>query len=171
MEQIITKKGTASVVITPQKLLEHWQGHRRLTRRLIEAFPEKELFTYAVGGMRPFAELVTEMLDMAVPGLLGIVTGQWQTIDQMVHVTGRSKAETKEELLTRWDEATEKMNALWPQISAERFQEKDTAFGQYEGTIYSFLFYFIDNEIHHRGQAYVYLRSLGKTPPAFWDRN
>ncbi|MEJ6979249.1 DinB family protein [Pedobacter sp. P351] len=29
----------------------------------------------------------------------------------------------------------------------------------------------IDNEIHHRGQAYVYLRSLGITPPFFWERD
>ena len=26
--------------ITPEGLLEHWQGHRRLTRRVIAAFPE-----------------------------------------------------------------------------------------------------------------------------------
>ena len=57
-----------NVVISPNDLLEHWQGHRRLTRRTIEAFPEKELFTYSVAGMRPFADLVIEMLDMALPG-------------------------------------------------------------------------------------------------------
>ena len=27
--------------------------------------------------------------------------------------------------------------------------------------IYGLLLYWIDNEIHHRGQAYVYLRALG----------
>ena len=37
----------------------------------------------------------------------------------------------------------------------------DKAFGQWEGPVYSFIIYWIDNEIHHRGQAYVYLRSLG----------
>jgi uncharacterized damage-inducible protein DinB len=120
--------------------------------------------------MRPFSELVTEMLDMAVPGLLGIVTGHWQTIDEMVHVNGKPVAGTKEQLLNLWDEATEKLDALWRQIPSGRFQETDTAFGQYQGTIISFLFYFIDNEIHHRGQGYVYLRSLGIEPPAFWDR-
>jgi len=29
---------------------------------------------------------------------------------------------------------------------------------------------FVDNEIHHRGQGYVYLRSLGITPPGFYER-
>jgi uncharacterized damage-inducible protein DinB len=28
----------------------------------------------------------------------------------------------------------------------------------------------IDNEIHHRGQGYVYLRALGIEPPGFYDR-
>jgi uncharacterized damage-inducible protein DinB len=31
--------------------------------------------------------------------------------------------------------------------------------------------YAIDNEIHHRGQGYVYLRALGIVPPPFWERN
>ena len=30
--------------------------------------------------------------------------------------------------------------------------------------------YTIDNEIHHRGQGYVYLRALGLEPPAFYER-
>ena len=29
----------------------------------------------------------------------------------------------------------------------------------------------IDNETHHRGQGYVYLRALGIEPPQFWERN
>jgi uncharacterized damage-inducible protein DinB len=55
-------------------------------------------------------------------------------------------------------------------IPSERFQEIDVAFGMYEGTGFYTIFYWIDNENHHRGQGYVYLRSLGIEPPAFWDR-
>ena len=157
------------IVITPEALLEHWQGHRKLTRKMIEAFPEDKLFTYSVGGMRPFSELVLEMLGMAVPGIKGIITGKWQTYDEAFAETAAPAS--KKELLERWDETTEALNALWPQIPPHRFQETDTAFGQWEGTGYFFIFYFIDNEIHHRGQAYVYLRSLNIEPPAFWDRS
>jgi len=46
----------------------------------------------------------------------------------------------------------------------------EMAFGQYEGTNLSTILYLIDNEIHHRGQGYVYLRSLGIEPPYFWER-
>ena len=72
--------------------------------------------------------------------------------------------------VTAADKATEELNRLWPTIPLHRFEEKDVAFGQWPGTGLSFVQYFVDNEIHHRGQAYVYLRTLGIEPPAFWDR-
>ena len=34
-----------------------------------------------------------------------------------------------------------------------------------------YLRYLIDNEVHHRGQGYVYLRELGVEPPAFYERS
>ncbi|HVG15613.1 MAG TPA: DinB family protein [Chitinophagaceae bacterium] len=170
MQGILEKETATEIILTPKGLLKHWQGHRGLTRRLIEAFPEKELFTYSIGGMRSFAELVSEMLDMAVPGVSGVVTGKWQGMEELSHVKGTGNENSKEDLLRRWDAATEEMNRLWTLIPAGRFTEKDVAFGQYEGTIISFILYFIDNEIHHRGQGYVYLRSLGIEPPPFWDR-
>jgi uncharacterized damage-inducible protein DinB len=90
-------------------------------------------------------------------------------MDEMSHVNGPKPA-TKQELLKIWDEITDDMNQLWSRITPSRFQEVVVAFGAYEGPVYSTLLYFIDNEIHHRGQAYVYLRSLGITPPPFWER-
>jgi uncharacterized damage-inducible protein DinB len=158
-------------VITPQAMLEHWQGHRRLTRRTIEAFPEDQFFGYSVGGMRPFSELITEITDIAGQGILGIATGKWTGIEDMDHFTAKAAPATKEEVLQHWDEITADIDALWLQMPAERFQEIDKAFGRYEGTVYSLLLYFIDNEIHHRAQGYVYLRTLGIEPPAFWNRD
>ncbi|MES1220340.1 MAG: DinB family protein [Bacteroidota bacterium] len=155
---------TETTVLTADTLLKHWQGHRSLTRRTIEVFPEDKLFSYSVGGMRPFAELVYEFLGMAVPGLKGVATGKWVKWEEAKKVT------TKKDLLALWDQATEDINRIWPTIPPHRFEEEDLAFGQWPGTCSWFIFYFIDNEIHHRGQAYVYLRSLGIEPPAFWDR-
>lgn len=162
-----TQAITAPSVFTNEELLAHWQGHRRLTRRVIEAFPETELFTFSVGGMRPFAELALEMYNMTNPGIDGIVTGKWLPYGQQETA---SLPKTKEALLLMWDEATEKLNRLWAQVRPERFHEVDKAFGQWEGTIQFLIFYFIDNEIHHRAQGYVYLRALGIEPPPFWDR-
>jgi uncharacterized damage-inducible protein DinB len=154
---------TSAVVITPEALLDHWQGHRRLTRRVIQAFPEDQLFTFSVGSMRPFGVLAMEMFSMAVPMVRGVVTGEW---DQVMNREPRSQAE----VLHLWDESTQQINELWPRIPIERFQETIKAFGQYEGRVYDLLLYVIDNEIHNRGQGYVYLRALGIAPPPFYER-
>jgi uncharacterized damage-inducible protein DinB len=154
---------TAAPIMTPQQFLEHWQGHRALTRRVIDAFPEEALFNHSVGGMRPFSTLATEFIGMAVPTLHGVVSGEWKSFEE-------AKATTKAELLRQWDQSTKEIDALWPKIPAARFQEEDTAFGQWKMKIYDLLLYIRDNEIHHRGQGYVYLRSLGIEPPPFYER-
>jgi uncharacterized damage-inducible protein DinB len=153
----------SAVVITPEALLEHWQGHRRLTRRVIDAFPDDQLFTFSVGGMRTFGELALEMLSMGAPMARGVVRGDWDT-------SWDREARPKAEILRQWDEATEEINTLWAQIPPERFQEHMVAFGQYPGPAITLLLYVIDNEIHHRGQGYVYLRALGIEPPPFFER-
>jgi len=165
MEKTAATQQTMDQVISPAQLLEHWQGHRGLTRRVIEAFPEKELFEHQIGGMRPFSEMVAELLAIAVPGLEEIVSKKTIEFREKSDF-GNSKAK----ILELWDESTEKINTLWSQLGLERFQEYIKLFGQYEGTVQSSIFYFIDNEIHHRGQAYVYLRSLNIEPPFFYER-
>lgn len=158
-------------VLTSDAVLEHWQGHRRLTRRVIEAFPEDKFYTYSIGGMRPFAALVMEMMGLASPGIRGIVSGVWQGSKELPADSQSPAPATKAEVLRIWDAITDELNEQWPKITPQRFNEVDAAYGQYEGTIHSLIFYLIDNEIHHRAQAYVYLRSLGVEPPAFWDRS
>lgn len=156
-------------VIDANAVLEHWQGHRRLTRKVIGAFPENELFAHSVGGMRPFSELALEMLRLAYGGIHGVVDGSWHKAERFAD----GSITTKEALLKAWDEVTEALDTYFPQITAERFQETMHAFGNKEwwaGPAYSIIQYFVDNEIHHRGQGYVYLRSLGITPPGFWER-
>ncbi len=149
--------------ITPDALLAHWQGHRRLTRRVIDAFPDDQLFTFSIGGMRPFGTLALEILGMGVPMVQGVVTNKW---DWAMSQDPKPKAE----ILDLWDDATEQINQLWSQIPPARFHETMTAFGQYTGVVNDLLLYVIDNEIHHRGQGYVYLRALKIDPPPFYER-
>jgi len=156
---------SAVPVLNSEQLLEHWLGTRRATRKFIEAFPEKELFEFSVGGMRPFSTLALEFIGMAVPTLIGVTTREWP-MNAKTH-----PPKTKADLLRLWDETTDGINELWPKITRERFQETDKAFGQWEMTIHGLIFYLIDNEIHHRGQGSVYLRALGIEPPFFYSRD
>jgi uncharacterized damage-inducible protein DinB len=152
-----------TTVITPEAFLEHWQGHRSLTRRVIDAFPDDQPFTFSIGGMRTFGQLASEMLNMAAPMVRGVATGKWETFSAL-------ELASKSEILERWDETTAQINELWKDIPPERFQEQMTAFGQYPGKVHDLLLYVIDNEVHHRGQGYVYLRALGIAPPPFYER-
>src|SRR5687767_9403376 len=129
--------------VTTDQMLSHWQGHRRLTRRVIDAFPEDQLFHFSIGGMRTFGELAMEIITMSTPMLRGIVSGDW---------TGdwdRAKR-SKAEMLRLFDESTAQIGELWPQIPPDRFSEVVVAFGQYEDRVSGLITYVIDNEIHHR---------------------
>ncbi|HEY1336962.1 MAG TPA: DinB family protein [Bryobacteraceae bacterium] len=152
-------------VLSSKALLDHWQGHRRLTRRVIDAFPEDKLFSFKIGSMRPFSEMVKEFLKMTEPIAHGVATGEWKQFGADL-----SSVNSKAELLRLWDEATEKLNAIWQTIPPHRFAEVDKAFGQWESANINTILYGIDNEIHHRGQGYVYLRALEIEPPHFWER-
>jgi uncharacterized damage-inducible protein DinB len=158
-------ENNTTTFMSSEEFLKHWQGHRRLTRRVIEAFPEKELFEFSIGGMRTFAQLVDELISIATPGLKEIITLTSNPLQE-----GKQTYSTKAEILKRWDEDTETIDQLWKEIPAQRFHETHKLFGQYEDRISSSLQYFVDNEIHHRGQGYVYLRALGIEPPFFWER-
>ncbi len=85
-----------STFLTPTEILTHWQGHRALTRKMLEAFPDDKLFSYSLGGMRTFGELGNEFLGMILPTVRGITTGEWEKFEF-------AKPTTKQELLAEWD--------------------------------------------------------------------
>lgn len=149
--------------ISPDALLAHWQGHRGLTRRVIEAFPEDRLYTFSLGGMRTFGEMASELLAMASPMVQGLATGDWETYTP-------EEIDSKDELLELWDESTEEINEFWSRLPSDVFGKTVTSFGRFTGPVHWQILYVIDNEIHHRGQGYVYLRALGVEPPAFYER-
>lgn len=152
-----------SSFISPEGILDHWQAHRRLTRKVIEAFPEDQLFTFSIGGMRPFGAMCNEFLAMTVPMTAGTVASTWESYKG-------GAATTKAEVLAAWDADTAKLAELFPQIPAGHFHDTVTAFDAYTGKLHDLFLYVIDNEIHHRAQGYVYLRALGIEPPQFFDR-
>lgn len=152
-------------VITPEDLLKHWQGHRALTRRVIELFPEKDFFEFSLGGMRPFAKLVDEFLAMGSPAMRGIINK-----DTAPYTEASERLIFKAQYLEKWDEATAEISKYWKNLSVEDFNETFNLFGHYNFPVIQNIMYLIDNEIHHRGQGYVYLRALGVEPPFFWER-
>lgn len=169
----MTQTESVPTLLTPTTLLTHWQGHRRLTRRVIETFPEDQpgdqpgdqLFSFSVGGMRPFGVLAWEMVTISTYLMNALQTDQWgaETMSR------EPKPQERTALLAEWDTLTARLDAELPGTSSVLLTtEKDLPFGRQTPTAAAF--YMIDNEVHHRGQGYVYLRALGIEPPPFWER-
>lgn len=161
----IQNMSTTTNTMSANQLLVHWQGHRNVTRKTIEAFPEKELFEFTIGGMRPFSEMIIELLSIGATALKQIVEK-----DKSSAFVKTVTPVTKTEILKEWDLETGRINTYFARIPQDRFQEKFNLFGEYNFPIYENILYFIDNEVHHRAQAYVYLRAIGIEPPFFWIR-
>ncbi|MFZ5813866.1 MAG: DinB family protein [Bacillota bacterium] len=156
-----------AVLLDPARLLEILEGNRRLTRRTVEAFPEDALFRFKPADpLRPFAEMVKEILHLELALVRGIATHEWVYEEPYVVV------QSKEELLRACEAVREHTRAYWDRITTQRLLEvePDPFFGGGEQPLFERLFYALENEIHHRGQGFIYLRQLGIEPPAFWER-
>lgn len=155
------KTSEVTVSLSPQAVLAHWQGHRALTRRTIEAFPDDALFSFKPAEpLRSFGEMMLEVIGMMAPTLHYLTSGEWSpAMPDLGHV--RSKAA----LLTAWDEATEVLTVAWPHVPSERVWAVVPPLPHLTAVPY-----LIDNEVHHRAQGFVYLRLLGVEPPAFYER-
>ncbi|MBO0992610.1 DinB family protein [Bacillus sp. SD088] len=154
------------MAISKEEFMEILEGNRRLTTRIIEAFPEDRLFQYKpVEPLRSFSEMVIEVLNIEKAYMRGIALDEWE------YSNPYEKVATKEELLTACKDVRKQTQELWPSVTEETLSIKieDPLFGGRQSHIER-LQYALENEIHHRGQGYIYLRMLGIEPPAFYDR-
>ncbi len=150
-------------MLSPTQYLAHWQGHRSLTRRIIEAFPDDQLFGFsATEPMRPFGAMAWELQLISEMTMRGLTSENWESPDW-------NRPPDKTILLSAWDALTEEINQQFTSIPLEQYHKNYTLeWGEMTGL--TVLLYNIDNEIHHRGQGYVYLRLLGIEPPFFHER-
>lgn len=155
-------------ILSPAQFLAHWQGHRQLTRQVIEAFPDDELFSYHAPDMRPFGELANEIHGITEYTVSGLLTDEWPEPDPN-DADSFGGLNDKAALLAAWDALAQRMDTEFPSVPASRFAENRKLFWG-EKTGLGWALYALDNEIHHRAQGYVYLRELGVKPPDFFAR-
>lgn len=151
--------------ITSDSILNYWQNHRKLTRQVIEAFPEGKLFKYSLGNMRPFAVMVKEMICNADSGIQRLF--QHRPLSEPALHSGMSFANTKKEILNLWDDVTYKIDVLWPLIPQRRFHEMTAVPESCAKTASEIILSWIDDEIHHRAHGCLYLCSLKIELPVF----
>jgi uncharacterized damage-inducible protein DinB len=109
--------------------------------------------------------MVKEILNIEKAYMKGIALDEWEYKDAFENVS------TKEDLVRKCNEIREETRKLWAEMDEDRLSIviKDPFFGG-ESSHFSRLQYGLENEIHHRGQGYTYLRMLGIEPPAFYER-
>ena len=148
-------------LLTPEALLTNLKDVRALTRNVIEAFPEKELFEFSVANLRPFSQMVEEFLR--------VMDYLFKERFQEQHTLFLEGAfpTTKAEVLALWDRATEIIDREWKEVG--NYTQSLTIY-QMTFSFAQWILYAIENESHHRGQGYTYLRALGIEPPFFWAR-
>ncbi|MGE7760313.1 DinB family protein [Peribacillus sp. NPDC097895] len=152
--------------LSKEGLFDILEGNRRLTIRAIESFPEEELFHYTPAEkLRPFAVMVKEIMNIERAYMRGIALNEWEFQDSIASIS------KKEDLLTACEEVRAETRKMWQKITEETLEvvEKDPFFGPAQSH-FSRLQYALENEIHHRGQGFIYLRTLGIEPPEFFVR-
>jgi len=153
----------SNYILTPEQLVNHWQSHRRITRKTIELFPEKELFEFKIGTMRHFGEISCELLSIGVPSLKIVINQDEENVYKLLQIN------SKEALLNQWDKDTETINQLLPVLISLDYSEIFNLYGYIDRSILDIMLYLLENEIHHRAQGFTYLRALNIEPPFFFD--
>lgn len=153
-----------SELLTPESLWSHWEGHRRLTLRTVEAYPEDQFSSFSAGGMRTFAGLMAEIINVEDSVMTGLKTGRWAWEPAYTGLIGKG------DMLKAFGQVRERTEEIYPTLTAEKLQAVETDGWGVQSSNLERLWYALDNEIHHRAQTYVYLRLLGVEPPAFYER-
>lgn len=149
-------------LLTPSALLSNFKDARALTRNVMEAFPEKDLFEFSIANLRPFSQMVEEFLMITNY----IFTETLHEKHTPFYTEGQFPT-TKTEVLALWDKVTEIIDREWKEVGD--YTQSITIY-QMTFSFAQWILYAIENETHHRGQGYAYLRALGIEPPFFWGR-
>jgi len=149
-------------LLTPEALLTNFKDVRALTRNVIEAFPEKDLFEFNIANLRPFSQMVEEFLMIT-----NYIFKETLHEKHTPFYTEGQFPTTKEEVLALWDKVTEIIDSEWKEVGD--YTQSITIY-KMTFTFAQWILYAIENESHHRGQGDTYLRALGIEPPFFWAR-
>lgn len=142
-----------------RSLVDDWARIRGVTIETARAFPGRRLDVRPVAGMRSAGQILAHVLDTELAVVEGALSGRWRF--------GRGPRRlTRVETFERWSARTRRETelALSGLTDEDLWSESELP----DGTPLSrflILSSFVENELHHRGQLFAYLRLLGVEPP------
>lgn len=112
--------------------------------------------------MRPFSEMIKEFI-----GIWDYILAEALKKQHISLLKQDNFPTTKGELLVLRDQV---LISLLSECQKIQDYGQEISPYQMKFSIAQWILYIIENETHHRGQGYVYLRALGIQPPFFWKR-
>ncbi len=140
-------------------LVADWARIRTVTIETARAFPGERLDVRPVAAMRSAGQILAHILDTELAVVDGALTGDWRfgrgphrisRVETFERWSAKVRAETERALAGISDES------LWAPAELPDGTELPR---------FLVLYSFVENELHHRGQLFAYLRLLGIKPP------
>lgn len=145
--------------MTKSAILKYWENVRKLTLRVFDLFPQDKFDFRPVDEVRSVAEQFDHILICELYARIGLLTGTW---DKSAFSGERDLSRNR--LRDKLYSENKKTLGLFRMLPEGQFMKVyETPFGAISGE--ALIYETIDEEIHHRGNLYVYLRLLGIAPP------
>jgi uncharacterized damage-inducible protein DinB len=147
---------------TNDVLLKDWQRAKDFTKEYLEAMPEASFGLKPTKEMRSFAGQFLHISD-AIYAFIAAATDEKSPFGfgDMEKSNDENKASVITKVLAAYDFA---INAIQKYPTA-KLTEKVKMFNRFEMTRGQALEKCFEHQTHHRGQATVYIRLAGATPP------
>jgi len=145
--------------MTKMALLKYWENVRKLTMKLFDLFPENSFDFRPVETVRSVAEQFDHILVVELYTRIGLISGEW-SLAPFNSERDISRSNLRKKL---YDEHLKTLGLLRLIPEGRYMKTYETPFGMLTGEVV--IHEAIDEEIHHRGNLYVYLRMLGIEPP------
>lgn len=144
------------------ELTKNWERARAYTKEYLDAMPESGFSLKPTPEMRSFAEQMLHLTD-ANYGFAAAAIGIASPVGQGAaeKTTDKSKANVTRLVLEGYDFVLANLKKINP----AQLNETIKLFGQFEMSRAVALDKCFEHQTHHRGQATVYLRLAGVTPP------
>lgn len=154
---------TASAQGTLTTKIAEWERAKAYTKEYLDAMPESGYALKPTPEMRSFADQMLHLTD-ANYGFTATATGEKSPfgLGEVEKMKDKSKANVTKEVMAGYDYVI----AALKKMSPKQLEEKVKFMNRFEMTKEMVFTKDFEHQTHHRGQATVYLRLAGVTPPA-----
>ncbi|OOG76829.1 DinB family protein [Algoriphagus sp. A40] len=144
------------------EMVKDWERAKVYTKEYLDAMPADKYSLKPTPEMRSFAQQMLHLTD----GNYGFTTAATGVASPVGMGESEKSADQSKENVTKlvmagYDFVINSLKTMTP----EKLAEKTTLFGRFEMTKGQALEKCFEHQTHHRGQATVYIRLAGATPP------